>query len=150
MFLIIFLWGIAYDATPLYLCNATGVGKQKTTTSNRHYLRAVGLPKTLQILKKMVTNGLNSNTIIQCSLCDLTSIVGDAIEKRLAQVEAMAEAKAMDVLLTSDQAEETLKISSTTRWRWDKSGYLTPIFIGGKRRYRRSDIMALIEQGGRA
>lgn len=99
----------------------------------------------------MITaNESNSNVIIQCSLYELKSIVGDAIADRLAKAEEVAEAKAMEVLLTPEQAEETLKISATTLWRWGKSGYLPPIYIGGKKRYKRSAIMALIEKGGTA
>lgn len=44
-----------------------------------------------------------------------------------------------------DQVAKTLDVSKSTLWRWDKSGYLSPIEIGGKRRYRMSDIQAILD-----
>lgn len=44
-----------------------------------------------------------------------------------------------------DQVAKALDVSKSTLWRWDKSGYLSPIEIGGKRRYRMSDIQAILD-----
>jgi predicted site-specific integrase-resolvase len=38
-----------------------------------------------------------------------------------------------------------LGISETTLWRWNKIGYLVPINIGGKRRYKMSDVRRILE-----
>ncbi|MDD3772281.1 MAG: helix-turn-helix domain-containing protein, partial [Weeksellaceae bacterium] len=46
-----------------------------------------------------------------------------------------------------DQVAKILNVSKTTLWRWDKSGYLKTIEIGGKRRYRMSDIKKILEGG---
>ena len=32
-----------------------------------------------------------------------------------------------------------------TLWRWAKVGYLVPINVGGKRRYRMSDVKRILE-----
>lgn len=40
-----------------------------------------------------------------------------------------------------------LKVSKMTLHRWDKSGFLKKIDIGGHRRYRRSDVEAITEKG---
>ena len=53
----------------------------------------------------------------------------------------------MDMLITPEQAADTLKVSKVTLWRWEKSGYLVPVSIGGKKRYRNSDIAKIIEKG---
>ena len=54
---------------------------------------------------------------------------------------------------TPEKSEEYLTISDTCRkldvdrstlWRWAKSGYLKPIEIGGKRKYRASDIEKIL------
>lgn len=85
---------------------------------------------------------------IMCDREDIKCELYEIYKEMQAEAKREAEANAMEVLLTPEQAEETLKVSSTTLWRWGKSGYLTPIHLGGHRRYRRVDIMAIIKQGG--
>lgn len=45
---------------------------------------------------------------------------------------------------STDQVAKILDVSKSTLWRWDKSGYLCPIEVGGKRRYRMSDINKIL------
>lgn len=47
--------------------------------------------------------------------------------------------------LTVKQAEELLKVSKPTLWRWAKNGYLVPSEVGGKRYYKLSDIERIME-----
>ena len=44
-----------------------------------------------------------------------------------------------------DKVKEMLGVGDTTLWRWQKDGYLVPINVGGKRRYRMSDINRILE-----
>ena len=69
-------------------------------------------------------------------------------ECRAIFAELRAEQKAKEMLLTPAEVCEQLKISDVTLWRWGKAEYLTPLYIGGKRRYKASDVQALIEKGG--
>lgn len=39
-----------------------------------------------------------------------------------------------------DQVAKILNVDKSTLWRWGKRGYLKPIEVGGKRRYRMSDV----------
>ena len=39
-----------------------------------------------------------------------------------------------------DQVAKILDVDKSTLWRWRKQNYLVPIEVGGKRRYRMSDI----------
>ena len=50
-----------------------------------------------------------------------------------------------DVLLTSNQVLERLSISRTTLWHWVKKRYIIPIEIGGKQRYKLSDVNAILK-----
>jgi hypothetical protein len=43
------------------------------------------------------------------------------------------------------QVAKILDVDVSTLWRWRKQGYLCPIEIGGKRRYRMSDIKKILE-----
>ena len=65
-----------------------------------------------------------------------------------AEQKAQAEQKAKEMLLTPTEVCEQLKISEVSLWRWKKAEYLTPIYIGGKRRYKASDVQTIIERGG--
>jgi len=45
------------------------------------------------------------------------------------------------------QVAEILNVDETTLWRWDKKGYLKKIEFGGGRRYKMSDVKALMNGG---
>jgi hypothetical protein len=45
-----------------------------------------------------------------------------------------------------DQVSKMLDVDKSTLWRWRKQGYLMPVEIGGKRRYRMSDINKILEK----
>lgn len=40
----------------------------------------------------------------------------------------------------TEEVCEMLQVSRGTLWRWEKSGYLSPVCVGGKKLYRMSDI----------
>lgn len=75
--------------------------------------------------------------------CELKGIFNEMLEK----AEQQAAAKANDALLTSGEVCQRLKVSNVTLWRWGRSGYLTSVNIGGKVRFRTSDVMGIIEKG---
>ena len=44
-----------------------------------------------------------------------------------------------------ERVMEILEVSSATLWRWQKLGYLVPLNVGGKRRYRMSDVKRILD-----
>ena len=44
-----------------------------------------------------------------------------------------------------DKVMELLGVCEATLWRWAKNGYLVPLNVGGKRRYRMSDVKRILE-----
>ena len=84
------------------------------------------------------------NVILQISGRDLKAFAEEILlgAKSIAMFEAEAAAKA-DVLITLDEASKLLDVSKMTLYRWDKTGILKKVEIGGKRRYRKSDIERL-------
>ncbi|KAA6321069.1 hypothetical protein EZS27_029237 [termite gut metagenome] len=48
---------------------------------------------------------------------------------------------------SAEQTAKILNVDRSSLWRWAKSGYLTPIEVGGKRRYKMSDIKRILEGG---
>ena len=85
------------------------------------------------------------NVIFQLSGRDLKEFAEEILlgAKSIAMFEAEAAAKA-DVLITLDEASKLLHVSKMTLYRWDKSGVLKKVEIGGKRRYRKSDIERIV------
>ena len=83
----------------------------------------------------------NTNIILQVSYEDLKKFAEEILlgAKSIAMIEAEATASG-DQLLTVDEAARLLSVSKMTLYRWDKSGILKKVEIGGKRRYRKSDI----------
>ena len=86
-----------------------------------------------------------ANVVLQVNSKDLKTFAQDILlgAKSIAMLEAEAAASA-DQLLTVDQTAQMLSVSKMTLHRWDKSGILKKVEIGGKRRYRKSDIEKLV------
>lgn len=60
--------------------------------------------------------------------------------------QARRDRQAGDRLVPKEEARQLLGgPNPSTMWRWEKAGYLTPVKIGVKVFYRRSDIDALIK-----
>lgn len=88
----------------------------------------------------------------QCPDLVVSIKLGDLVE---ANTLLIAETKReLEQLITDQNAEtypsrervmEILDVSQATMWRWQKSGYLVPINVGGKRRYRMSDVKRILE-----
>ena len=98
--------------------------------------------KYLLDIEKMITE--NPNVIFQVSGENLMAFAEQILlgAKSIAMIEAEA-AVSSDQLISIDEAARLLSVSKMTLYRWDKSGILKKVEIGGKRRYRKSDIERL-------
>jgi hypothetical protein len=47
--------------------------------------------------------------------------------------------------LTRKQTAQMLDVDLSSLWRWDRQNYLCPIEIGGKRRYKLSDLNRILK-----
>ena len=99
--------------------------------------------KYLLDIEKLITE--NPNVIFQVSGADLKAFADQLLigAKAIAMQEA-EELATNDKLLTIDEASELLSVSKMTLYRWDQTGILKKVEIGGKRRYRKSDIEKLV------
>lgn len=88
-----------------------------------------------------------ANTILQVDRSELRAELKELYAEIRMEAERAAIIKASERLITPEQAADTLNVSKVTLWRWEKSGYLIPVSIGGKKRYRNSDIAKIIEKG---
>ena len=84
------------------------------------------------------------NTIFHLSAKDLLDFANEILAgaKMIAQLE-LEKSQYCDELLTIEKVCELLKVSKMTLYRWDKLGILKKIEVGGKRRYRKSDVEAV-------
>ncbi len=78
------------------------------------------------------------------------AIVADTIERYKAECEARMKAENEEKLLSRIEVAEKFGISTKTVERWAKAGYLTPVQIGGIKKYRNSECRKIMEAKGRA
>ena len=88
----------------------------------------------------------------QCPGIMLTISAGELIEavdycvgKTRSSLEQIIQDEAQEKYLSIEKASELLDVDKSTLWRWSKSDYLKPITLGGKRRYRMSDVKRILE-----
>ncbi len=86
----------------------------------------------------------SENMVLQLKKEDLKEFANQILlgAKSIAMLEAEAAATS-DKLLTIDEAAKLLSVSKMTLYRWDQNGILKKVEIGGKCRYRKSDIERL-------
>lgn len=83
---------------------------------------------------------------INLKVSDLIACNRQLIEEVRQEFERQAKEVKPESYLTPDQTASFLNVTKTTLWRWAKKDYLTPIEIGGKRRYKMSDIKNLLNE----
>lgn len=84
------------------------------------------------------------NIILQVTGQDLMDFAEDIMVNAtsIARLE-LEKAQAQEQLLTIDEVCSMLKVSKMTLYRWAKTGILSKVEIGGKRRYRKCDVEQL-------
>ena len=85
-------------------------------------------------------------TILQVNAGDLSEFAGEIVSGVVQALNSAAAERKVVELLTIDEVSEMLKVSKMTLYRWNQNDTLPKIEIGGKRRYRRADVEAIIEQ----
>ena len=53
-----------------------------------------------------------------------------------------------ETYLSIEKVMDMFGVCRGTLWRWQKIGYLVPINVGGKRRYRMSDVNKILNEKG--
>lgn len=85
---------------------------------------------------------INSSPIYMVNSEDLEEMVRGLI-KDLKEEE---KDKEDSVLLTINETAKRLNVNRSTLWCWEKQGYLKPIRIGKKVRYRLSTINSILKE----
>ena len=88
----------------------------------------------------------------ECPSLQVTITLGELIEANSLLIDETKQK--LEQLITDQNAEtyptrekvmEMLDVCEATLWRWAKAGYLVPLNVGGKRRYRMSDVKRILE-----
>ena len=87
------------------------------------------------------------NINITLTVGELVETVNYCINKTRKELEQQIQDANTETYPSPEQVAKILDVSKTTLWRWDKSGYLNTIEVGGKRRYRMSDINKILGGG---
>lgn len=66
------------------------------------------------------------------------------IEETKRQLEQRINDEKSETYPSREKVMEILDVSVATLYRWQKSGYLVPLTIGGKRRYKMSDVKRIL------
>ena len=94
-------------------------------------------------IQELIDRG--GSTIVVIKADDLKQTIREAVQETRRSIEAEVAKNQSDVLLTRQEAQERLSVSRTTLWTWEKRSYLVPIEVGGKRRYKLSDINRIMK-----
>lgn len=84
----------------------------------------------------------NASLNVTISASQLLEVVDYAISKTKVEFEQKQQP---EQYLTRKQTAEILDVDLSSLWRWNKENYLKPIEVGGKRRYKKSDIDKIME-----
>lgn len=95
------------------------------------------------LLQEILEDGGTTLLVIRAD--DLKKAILDTVNETKRQLEDEVAKNNSETLLTGQQVQERLNISRTTLWNWRKDGYLLPIEIGGKIRYKLSDVNTILQ-----
>ena len=75
-----------------------------------------------------------------------SELVKDAIKSYREEIAAKEAEARQEKLLTAKEVAEFFDISTKTVTRWRDRGLLTPVFVGGLIKYRKSECLQILEQ----
>ena len=87
------------------------------------------------------------NLTISVTLSDLFEFGEELVRNSKKQLEQIISNEAAEKYLSPMKTAELLDVTLPTLWRYGKRNYLNAIEIGGKRRYRMSDINKILGKG---
>jgi len=92
---------------------------------------------------------LGSNITLSVDARELREFARLLIKETKIELEAAILAENEERYLSPAETAKMLDVDLSTLWRWDKQKYLVPIRIGGKPRYKLTDIKRLLSGGQR-
>jgi len=84
---------------------------------------------------------------ITVGLSDLRTFANELIQETKRELEEAVISDKSETYPTREQVCEILSVNQSTLWRWAQRKYLVPIEVGGKRRYKMSEVKAILNGG---
>ena len=83
--------------------------------------------------------------MVSVKLSDLVEANTLLIAEAKNELEQMIADQNAETYPSREKVMEMLGVCEATLWRWAKNGYLVPLNVGGKRRYRMSDVKRILK-----
>jgi len=97
------------------------------------------------LLTDLLASG--KNITVSVSIEDLKEFAQILIEDTRKKLEQVIIDDKAERYIEPKVASQIIGVDLSTLWRWAKRGYLVPIEIGGKRRYKLSEIKSILNGG---
>lgn len=78
---------------------------------------------------------------------DLIKAIDYCVSKTRQELELQITDAKTETYPSPKRVSEILDVDLSTLWRWNKRGYLCHTEVGGKRRYKMSDVNAILKGG---
>ncbi|WP_319589645.1 helix-turn-helix domain-containing protein [uncultured Draconibacterium sp.] len=99
-------------------------------------------------ISELISSGANVSVTLATK--DLQEFADYLIRKTKRDLEETITAEKSETYISVQTVGEMLDVDRSTLYRWAQQGYLKPIKVGGKNRYRMSDIKKIFEGGKKA
>lgn len=96
-------------------------------------------------IQDIICTGANISVSVEIE--DLLKFANVLIENTKRELEEAITKEKNEKQLSPKEVSEILGVDLSTLWRWQRRGYLVPVEIGGKRRYKMSEVKALLNGG---
>lgn len=96
-------------------------------------------------LNEIIKSG--ANFTVNIGINDLKEWHREVIADTRRELEKVVLDDKAEIYLSAKQVCEKYDVDPVTLWRWAKRGYLVPIKVGGKNKYRNSDTKAILDGG---
>ncbi|HZL11849.1 MAG TPA: helix-turn-helix domain-containing protein [Prolixibacteraceae bacterium] len=87
------------------------------------------------------------NLTVSIGINDLREWHNEVIDNTRKELEKIVLDDKAETYPTVKQVSAILNVDPVTLWRWNKKGYLNTIEIGGGRRYKMSEVKAILNGG---
>jgi len=87
------------------------------------------------------------NITLAIKMEDLREVYKEIIEDTKRELEEIVLSDKAETYPTISQVANMLNVDKSTLWRWNVNGYLKTIEFGGGRRYKMSEVKALMNGG---
>ena len=86
----------------------------------------------------------DANIKLEITSEDLRNFSEELISRAVNEVATAMQDNKEDCLLSKEETKKRLGVCDATLWHWDKKGYLKPVKVGSKVKYRESDVNKIL------